>query len=70
MEFVTDVLNEVSRTAVLRVGAKQEGILRNFFVRPDGEIHDGVVYSIVEAEWPSVRVRLQKMLARRYSTDD
>lgn len=65
VEFIADALNEVSRTAILRIGAKQEGTLRNFIVRPDGEIHDGVIYSIVESEWPSVRARLQEMLVRQ-----
>jgi N-acetyltransferase len=69
VEFRTDALNEISRTAVLRLGAKQEGTLRNYFVRSDGQIHDGVVYSIVESEWASVRARLTEMLARQYDTD-
>jgi RimJ/RimL family protein N-acetyltransferase len=70
VEFRTDVFNEASRTAILRVGAKEEGTLRNYFVRPDGQVHDGVVYSIVESEWSSIRARLQEMLVRRYDSDD
>jgi RimJ/RimL family protein N-acetyltransferase len=66
VEFRTDALNEISRTAVLRLGAKEEGTLRNFFVRPDGQIHDGFIYSIIEPEWPLVRARLEELLVRRY----
>ena len=65
VEFSTDALNETSRAAILRLGATQEGTLRNYFVQADGQIHDGIVYSIVESEWPSVRARLEEMLSRR-----
>ena len=68
VEFRSDALNEISRAAILRLGATQEGILRNLFVQTDGQIHDGIVYSIVESEWPSVRARLQELLARSYDT--
>jgi RimJ/RimL family protein N-acetyltransferase len=71
VELRTDVLNDVSRTAILRLGAKEEATLRNYFVRPDGQVHDGVIYSIIESEWPLVRARLQDLLLRdRTSTPD
>jgi RimJ/RimL family protein N-acetyltransferase len=66
VEFMADALNQVSRTSILRLGATEEGTLRNYFARPDGQIHDAIVYSIIEAEWPSIRARLQEMLVRRY----
>ena len=69
VEFMTDALNEVSRKAILRLGAKEEGTFRNYIIRADGEIHDAVVYSIIESEWPAVRSRLREMLARRYDGD-
>jgi RimJ/RimL family protein N-acetyltransferase len=69
VEFMTDALNEVSRKAIVRLGAKEEGTFRNYIIRADGEIHDAVFYSIIEAEWPVVRSRLQGMLARRYDGD-
>ena len=69
VEFMADALNEVSREAILRLGAKEEGTFRNYIVRADGEIHDAVFYSIIEAEWPSVRGRLLEMLARRGDRD-
>lgn len=65
VEFVADALNEVSRKAILRLGAIEEGTFRNYIVTADGEIHDAVCYSIVESERPAVRWRLPEMLARR-----
>lgn len=65
VEFMADALNEISRKAILRLGAREEGTFRSYIVTADGEIHDAVFYSIVEAEWPPIRRRLQGMLARR-----
>ena len=65
VEFVTDALNEQSRAAILRLGAKQEGILRNHMIMPSGRYRDSVSFSIIETEWPEVRARLEAML-RRY----
>lgn len=62
VELLTDVLNTKSRAAISRLGAKEEGILRNHMVMRDGRIRDSVVYSIVAAEWPSVKSRLENML--------
>lgn len=47
----TDVLNQKSRTAIERIGAQYEGILRNHMVMPDGRIRDTVVYSIIKKDW-------------------
>lgn len=69
VEFRTDAGNEVSRKAVLRLGAKEEGTFRNYIITSEREVHDAVFYSIIESEWPSVKVRLQEMLARPYSRD-
>ncbi|MEK6279482.1 MAG: GNAT family protein [Acidobacteriota bacterium] len=60
--FVTDVLNEQSRTAILRLGAKEEGILRNHMIMPGGRYRDSVCLSIIEAEWPEVKARLEAKL--------
>ena len=62
--FVTDVLNQQSRTAILRLGAKQEGILRNHMVMPSGRYRDSVYFSIIEAEWPEVKAGLEAKLGR------
>jgi RimJ/RimL family protein N-acetyltransferase len=60
--FITDVLNQQSQTAILRLGAKQEGVLRNHMVMPGGRYRDSVCFSIIEAEWPEVKARLEAKL--------
>src|SRR5687768_14178167 len=65
VEFITDVLNEQSRTAILRLGAKQEGILRNHLIMPSGRVRDSVVFSVIAEEWPQVRANLEAKLTRR-----
>ena len=62
VELITDVLNEQSRAAILRLGAKQEGILRKHLILPSGRVRDSVVFSIVDDEWPKVRASLQNRL--------
>jgi RimJ/RimL family protein N-acetyltransferase len=64
VELLTDILNERSQAAILRLGAKQEGILRNHMIMPDGRYRDSVCFSIIESEWPSVRERLLARLGR------
>lgn len=64
VEFFTDFLNHQSRTAILRLGAKQEGILRNHMIMPSGRYRDSVCFSITEAEWPDVKVRLKEKLGQ------
>ena len=58
VEFITDVLNEQSRAAILRLGAKEEGTLRNHMIMPSGRIRDSVCFSIIAAEWPDVKATL------------
>jgi RimJ/RimL family protein N-acetyltransferase len=67
--FLTDVLNQQSRTAILRLGAKQEGILRNHMIMPGGRYRDSVCFSIIEAEWPEVKARLEAKLGESRSED-
>jgi RimJ/RimL family protein N-acetyltransferase len=62
VELVTDILNERSRAAILRIGAKEEGILRNHMIMPNGRCRDSVCFSIIESEWPALRERLLAML--------
>jgi RimJ/RimL family protein N-acetyltransferase len=62
VEFVTDFLNQNSRNAILRLGAKQEGILRNHMVMADGRIRDSVVFTIISNEWPGVKQHLTAKL--------
>jgi RimJ/RimL family protein N-acetyltransferase len=65
VELITDVLNQQSRDAILRLGATQEGILRNHMRMPNGRIRDSVCFSIIAEEWPEVRADLAARLARR-----
>lgn len=62
VELITDLLNEQSRAAILRLGAKQEGILRNHLILPSGRIRDSVIFSIIDDEWPDVKERLAARL--------
>jgi RimJ/RimL family protein N-acetyltransferase len=65
VELITDVLNEQSRTAILRLGAKEEGILRKHLILPTGRIRDSVFYSITDDEWPAVKQRLASSLDQK-----
>jgi len=67
VELITDVLNHQSRAAILRLGAKQEGVLRNHMAMPDGRYRDSVCFSIIEAEWPEVKAQLEARLEQRKS---
>jgi RimJ/RimL family protein N-acetyltransferase len=59
VELITDVLNTQSRNAILRIGAREEGVLRSHMIMRDGRIRDSVLYSIVKGEWPAVKSNLQ-----------
>jgi Acetyltransferases, including N-acetylases of ribosomal proteins len=63
VEFITDVLNQQSRAALLRLGARQEGILRNHMIMPNGRVRDSVCFSIIAEEWPEVKAGLNARLA-------
>ena len=63
VELITDYLNTSSRRAVLRLGAKEEGILRNHMVMPDGRVRDSVLYSIIKNEWPGIKQHISGKLA-------
>ena len=62
VEFYTHVLNHASRAAIARLGAKEEGILRNHMRMPDGHWRDTVVFSIIDSEWPAVRGHLDHLI--------
>lgn len=62
VEFKTDTLNERSRQALLRIGAKEEGIFRNHMVTSTGRIRDSAYYSIIDHEWPAVKANLERKL--------
>jgi RimJ/RimL family protein N-acetyltransferase len=65
VEFRTHWLNHQSREAIARLGAKQDGVLRNHSRTKDGVLRDTVVFSILEHEWPMVRNGLEYRLAKR-----
>src|ERR1043165_304561 len=67
VELITDVLNEQSRAAILRLGAQQEGILRKHLILPSGRIRDSVIFSIIDDEWPEVKAHLLAKLARNFA---
>jgi RimJ/RimL family protein N-acetyltransferase len=62
VELKTDVLNNRSRDAILRVGAKEEGTLRRHVITWTGRIRDSVYFSILDNEWPSAKSRLEERL--------
>jgi RimJ/RimL family protein N-acetyltransferase len=67
VELITDVLNEQSRAAILRLGAKQEGILRKHLILPNGRVRDSVIFSIIDSEWERVKQKLQERLEQSSS---
>jgi N-acetyltransferase len=62
VEFKTDSLNEKSRRALLRIGAKEEGTFRNHMIMPAGRLRHSVYYSIIDTEWPEVKAALESKL--------
>lgn len=64
VEFRTHWFNFASRAAIARLGAKQDGVLRNHQLLADGSRRDTVVFSIVDGEWPAVKRHLGLLLSR------
>lgn len=64
--FKTDSLNERSRNAILRLGARQEGIFRNHMLTYSGRIRHTVCFSIINSEWSLVKADLENKLLRPY----
>jgi RimJ/RimL family protein N-acetyltransferase len=62
VELKTDALNERSRAAIRRIGAREEGVLRSHMVTASGRLRDSVYYSILDAEWPQVKRELESRL--------
>ena len=65
VELKTDALNQKSRSAILRIGAKEEGTLRRHLVTCTGRVRDTVYFSILDEEWAGVKARLEQKLAKR-----
>ena len=62
VEIRTDILNKISRKAIERLGAIQDGILRNHKIMRYGRIRDTVCYSIIQSEWPQVKENLKRKI--------
>ena len=62
VEFRTHWHNQASRAAIARLGAKQDGVLRNHQKSTDGVYRDTVVFSIIDHEWPAVKTNLVSKL--------
>lgn len=68
VEFRTHWHNLQSRRAIAELGAKQDGVLRNHRLGHDGTLRDTVVFSIIDSEWPTVRLSLAERLAAHVTT--
>ena len=66
VEFKTDSTNSRSRNALMRIGAKEEGVFRNHMIVPGGRIRHSVYFSIIDSEWNEVKRELEKKLATVY----
>lgn len=64
VQFKADSRNERSLKAIERIGARWEGTLRNHMLLEGGLIRDSVYFSVIEAEWPAVKLRLEEMMNR------
>lgn len=62
VELKTDSLNEKSRKAIARIGAREEGIFRNHMITSTGRIRHSVYFSVIDSEWPGVKARLEEKL--------
>ncbi|MFN4185708.1 MAG: GNAT family N-acetyltransferase [Hyphomonas sp.] len=63
VQYQVDNRNERSKAAVLKLGARQEGVLRNHRTLPDGFVRDTAFFSILDTEWPLVKARLDERIA-------
>jgi RimJ/RimL family protein N-acetyltransferase len=63
VELKTDALNQQSRQAIRRIGAREEGTLRQHMVTWSGRLRDTVYYSILDSEWPGVKAQLEQRLS-------
>jgi len=64
VQLKTDFRNERSQRAIERIGAVREGVLRNHMIQPDGHRRATVMYSITDDEWPDVRARFERLMAK------
>lgn len=65
VELKTDSLNEKSRKAIARIGAREEGVFRNHMITSTGRIRHSVYFSVIDSEWPGVKAQLEAKLKPR-----
>jgi RimJ/RimL family protein N-acetyltransferase len=66
VELKTDALNQKSRNAILRIGAKEEGTLRRHLLTHTGRVRDTVYFSILDSEWPEVKAKLEARITNSH----
>jgi RimJ/RimL family protein N-acetyltransferase len=66
VEFKTDSTNSRSRSALIRLGAREEGVLRKHMIVPGGRIRHSVYFSILDSEWADVKMELERKLEKNY----
>ena len=64
VQFKTHHLNIRSQNAIERIGATREGVLRNHVIMPDGSYRHSVYFSIIDSEWPQIKVNLEAKMRR------
>jgi len=64
VELKTDSMNQRSRQAILRLGAKEEGTLRKHMITWNGRQRDSVYFSILDKEWPAVKIEMERKLQK------
>ena len=63
VEYKTDARNARSRAAILKLGAREEGVFRKHMIMADGHVRDSVWFSVIDDEWPAVKAGLEKRIA-------
>jgi len=69
VEFKTDSLNQPSRRAIARLGAKEEGTFRNHMVTASGRLRHTVYFSVIKEEWPEVKAGLENRMKEHGGTN-
>lgn len=67
VQLKTDLRNERSQKAIERIGAVREGVLRNNLIMPDGYFRSSVYFSVLAAEWPAVKAKLEEKLGYQFA---
>lgn len=63
VQLQTDALNVRSQRAIERLGAVREGVLRSYYILPDGRRRDSVYYSFLDSEWAAVKAHIERLLS-------